>query len=435
MLDRENSFARSPEQSHSADAYLRGVGGLKGSSAKAFAEVANQFSSEILVRWEGRIADGKSAAELMNLSVESGQVIRITTRGRDAERALTALEEAVMAGLESDDELLEERVLEGFEKSSDVRSGMPASPGIAIASSFLWNPPEVSVSSLSEGYQKERNKFLSALIGARQELQKLLNESLDISASPLAEIFSSQLAELDDPHLLEETDALIREGYSAMEGFAQVVQKIETSTEIEQRVLNLLSGYGTAQRARVLPEHPIILVAKSLSPSDYSLLDPERVAAVVLESDPTKSIALKLLRIKGIPCVAQLGASLHPFRSGTPLIVDGDSGTLVLHPNAESYRKARELMQVRIDKKEKARLEALRPKKTEMESEYFANSIEHFTVAARMAVELDIPPLSTLDLKRSGASRDLSDEIAIDRPMSEPKARKKGLWEQIFGRK
>lgn len=457
MQDNEKSLLKS-ENSHAADAYLRNRTGLSGASAKVFAQVANRFSSDVLVRWDRQTVNGKSAEDLAQLNVPSEQVIRIITRGKDAEPALTALEQAVMDGLEPDDADLNEPRLSGFEGVKDVRHGKPAAPGLAIASAHVWHPDEVAVSSLSEGYHKERNKILSALITSRQELQKLIAETSENDASLLASLFAEQLNQLDDPELLEDTDAELRLGLSAREAFAKVIQDHGSLHELEERVLNCLAGYGTQSRLKQLPPNPIILVARSLSPSDYSLLDPERVAGVILESDPARSLAIKLLKVRGIPCVSHMGAMEYPIRSGTPLILDGDSGLVVVKPDSEAYRAARALIRLRTEKKSQQKWEAENPKPTEAPN-LPSHSIEHFAAAAKIAAELDIPglgvsprseneirragaslnvsPRGENEIRRAGASRDLPNDISIDKP--DPGAgehrRKKRMWDFFLRKK
>ncbi len=436
MLDNEKTPLKL-EFPHAADAYLRGSQGLGGGAAKAFADVARGFSSDVEVRWDGHIVDGKSAVNLARLNIAEGQVIRIMTRGADAEAALTALERAVMLGLEADEDPFEAEALESLEDASDVRRGSPAAAGLAIAAAFVWQPPEISVSGLSEGYPKERNKLLSALIVARQELQKLIGEVTSLSGSLLAPIFAEQLGLLDDPDLLEETDKALRQGLSAREAFASVMQRQGSAFDVEVRVMNILGGYSSNARIKSLPPNPIILVCQTLSPSDYILLDPERVAGVVMEADLGPTIAGRLMKSRGIPCVAKLGAMDHPIRTGIPLIVDGDSGLVVVKPNAHSYKTARTLMRSRIQKNMRPAPEPSRTKAPIFNEE----SIEHFSQAAKLAANLEIP---ASDLRfdpivhRAGAARDLRDDLLIDRPgpsESGAKGGKKTMWDRLLGRK
>lgn len=439
MQDNEKSLLKS-DNSHAADAFLRGGLGLTEASAKVFAEVANRFSSDIHVRWDGNTANGKSIIDLVQLNVPNEQVIRIITKGSDAELALTALEQAMMDGLEPDVDEQEDRAMTGFQGAKDVRRGKAAAPGLAIAVAHVWLSDEIAINRLSEGYQKERNKFLSALISARQELQKLIGEASE-DASLLAALFAEQLNQLDDPTLLEATDREIRAGLSALEAFAHVVQTQEVVYELEARVLNCLAGNSAQQRLRQLPANPVILVAHSLSPSDYTLLDPERVAGIVLESDLGKSLAGKILKIRGIPCVSNIGASVDPLRSGTPLIVDGDSGLVVVKPNAEAYKSARELIRARTDKKN--RNEWSKNARSSESASYFQHSVEHFAAAAKIAAEFDIPalelsPKAESDIRRVGASRGLPGDIEVDKPnfgsTDKPPRRKRRMWDFLLGR-
>lgn len=456
MLENDRTLSQS-ENSHAADAYLRGAYGLKGPAAVAFAQIAKHFRSDVQVRFDSRLINGKSAADLARANIGTDQVIRIITRGPDAEEALTALERAVMDGLESEADIVEEEeVLENLEGSLDVRHGTPAAPGLAIASAFVWHPPELSVNALSEGYPKERNKFLSALIVARQELQKLMVEAADFEGSLLAPMFAEQLNLLDDSELLESTDVEIRSGLSAMEAFVKVAQKISLPHDVEDRVLNILGGLSSSARMKSLPINPIILIARSIAPSDYALLDPERVAGVVLETDLSQSLALKLLKSRAIPCVSRLGASENPIRSGLPLIIDGDAGIVVVKPDAHAYRVARSLMRSRTERKDRAFSVKVKAKEKEKVKEekksrsheipiFTAEAVDHSLAAAKIVAELDVPLRSPMvDAKpeisprRMGATRDMNEVVSIDPEVrSEAKVggRKRRMWDVFFHRR
>jgi multiphosphoryl transfer protein len=78
---------------------VAGVHGLHARPATMFVDLAKQFSAEVHVAFNGKIANGKSLVSLLKLGIESGKLIRIMAKGADEETALQALKEAVEAGL------------------------------------------------------------------------------------------------------------------------------------------------------------------------------------------------------------------------------------------------------------------------------------------------------------------------------------------------
>ncbi|RZA13990.1 MAG: hypothetical protein EOP10_28795, partial [Proteobacteria bacterium] len=219
---------------------------------------------------------------------------------------------------------------------------------------------------------------------------------------------------------------------------ALVMQKHGSAFDVEVRVMNILSGYGSNARIKSLPPNPIILVCQTLSPSDYVLLDPERVAGVVTQADLGPTIAGRLMKLRGIPCVANIGASDRPIRTGIPLIIDGDSGLVVVKPNANSYKTARMLMRSRVQKNLRPAPEPLRRTEAPIFNE---KSIEHFSQAAKLAATLEIPssdlPFEPI-VHRAGAARELPDDLLIDRPRPSDLGSNKGkktMWDRLLGRK
>jgi phosphocarrier protein len=72
--------------------------GLHARPAMQFVDVANQFSSNITVRKEGRkpaVADGKSVMQMIVLEAVPGTALKIEADGADAEQAVARLSDLV----------------------------------------------------------------------------------------------------------------------------------------------------------------------------------------------------------------------------------------------------------------------------------------------------------------------------------------------------
>ncbi|MFA6299150.1 MAG: phosphoenolpyruvate--protein phosphotransferase, partial [Nocardioides sp.] len=81
------------------------------------------------------------------------------------------------------------------------------------------------------------------------------------------------------------------------------------------------------------PDRPSVVVAEDLAPADTAGLDPHVVLALVTErGGPTSHTAI-IARQLGIPCVVGTAGAMH-VEAGTPMLVDGMAGTVLLHPDA-----------------------------------------------------------------------------------------------------
>lgn len=118
--------------------------------------------------------------------------------------------------------------------------------------------------------------------------------------------------------------------------------------DVRDRIVAHLSG-------RPVPgvpvhDHPFVLVALDLAPSETALLDPARVLALVTaEGGPTSHTAI-LARDLGIPAVVGLGAAAAwdgELSEGRMLLVDGSAGTVEVDPSPESVEVAARPSEVR----------------------------------------------------------------------------------------
>lgn len=71
--------------------------GLHFRPADKFVQLANRFHSEIRVSAEGRAINGKSILDLVTLAAECGTQLDLEAHGPDAEAAVAALAELVVA--------------------------------------------------------------------------------------------------------------------------------------------------------------------------------------------------------------------------------------------------------------------------------------------------------------------------------------------------
>ena len=76
---------------------IKNAYGLHLRPADKFVRLAHQFQSEIRVGFRGRTYNGKSILDLTSLAAECGSQLELEARGPDAEAAVAALAELVLA--------------------------------------------------------------------------------------------------------------------------------------------------------------------------------------------------------------------------------------------------------------------------------------------------------------------------------------------------
>jgi phosphoenolpyruvate-protein kinase (PTS system EI component) len=107
-------------------------------------------------------------------------------------------------------------------------------------------------------------------------------------------------------------------------------QRADDVLDLGRNVIRRLRGQQDAALTAI-PEQSVLVVERLL-PSDVVVLPKSHVAAVVVESLGQGSHAALLSREKGIPTIAELPGILSQVETGTELLVDGFSGSLVIAP-------------------------------------------------------------------------------------------------------
>ena len=168
-----------------------------------------------------------------------------------------------------------------------------------------------------------------------------------------AAIFAAHLALLDDDALLSRAREKIGAGATAEAAWYDATQAAAADTralddpllraraiDIEdtgRRVVSALTG----DTAEGLAGEGIVIAAE-LTPADAAGLDPELVRGIATAHGTATAHAAILARALGLPAVVGLGEAVLAVPDGTPLLLDGGSGQLVVSPPDEDVTEARE---------------------------------------------------------------------------------------------
>lgn len=237
--------------------------------------------------------------------------------------------------------------------SPEIRlQGVAASAGIAIGPAYCYFPPELVVPNRKpEPVDVELARFDAALSQAREELKKLYDLMVLRTGKKEAAIFEAHQMILEDP-------AFIKKVRKAVDGGQIVEQAVLTATEelakllagmendmfaaraldvqdVGRRILRILLGLPDCALGGM--ELPSIVIARDLTPSDTASLDPKLTLGFCTVSGGLTSHSAILARNLGIPAIVALGDSLvDSVSAGTPLILDGQAGMLLINPTDAS---------------------------------------------------------------------------------------------------
>jgi len=250
-----------------------------------------------------------------------------------------------------------------------IATGIGVSSGVAVGRAFLLHAeplPIVPDPVPPERLDAEIELFHRALEGAAGELELLREQVHRELGERYAGIFDAQKLVLEDPHLVQETIQRIRVGrVSARWALKEVIGELTRHfhgvddeyirerggelADVQRRVQRWLRGERTD--GPVLPdEGPVVVVAHSVGPSDAVLLAAKQVAGVATDIGSRTSHTAILAQALSLPAVVGLHDLSRRVCAGDPVILDGDSGQVIVAPNptetAEAERRREALLEL-----------------------------------------------------------------------------------------
>lgn len=369
------------------DLVIHNATGLHARPARVFVDIAKQYQSSIQVRHGSKKANAKSLISLLTLGVTSGQMIHIDITGEDEETAATALVAAVREGLgegpsdhvpvgaapEAVAHTVAVPTIEApvaprsngkIEAGNTVR-GVAGAPGIAVGPVYQLKRRQVEVSDGSAGVAQEQARLQTALEAARHQIARLHDQVLQRGNTAEGAIFEVHRDILTDPALLEPVQQAIAEGQSAARAWQTAIQEqaaqmaklpdpllAERAVDVRdvgERMLRLLTG-ATADTPPQF-DTPVIVVAYDLTPSETASLDPKQVLGFCTAVGGPNAHTAILARAFGLPAVVSAGSGVLELAEGTPIILDGNAGTLLIAPEASALAAAQQDQQRERERK------------------------------------------------------------------------------------
>jgi len=239
---------------------------------------------------------------------------------------------------------------------SRIYRGIGASPGIVIGEARVADRSRVVVVETAisaEGIQAEIRRFHDALEKTREELRALKEQITRTSGTEHLYVIDTHLLILDDSMLTSETIDIIKNSrINAEAALKRTLKKFleffegiedeylrERSSDVEtvvERVLRNMLG----KRHELLGETEgrVIVIAHDLSPADILQVDKEKVIGFVTDLGGKTSHTAILARSLEIPAVLGLEKITSEISDGDALIIDGDKGIVIVHPDQETFR-------------------------------------------------------------------------------------------------
>jgi phosphoenolpyruvate-protein phosphotransferase len=231
---------------------------------------------------------------------------------------------------------------------AQVLRGIAAAPGLAKGAALHLSHSGFEIPRYRpEDLQAEVVRLAEARNKANAQLRALMAEMEQQAGVAEAAVFEAQAMFLSDPVLVARAETEISRGqnaeqawHAASEFFAGQLDALPDATlraraadvrDVSRRVIDILCGRDSARSIRKQG----VIVARDLAPSQTAALDRSLVTAFcTAEGGPTSHTAI-LSRALGIPAVVGLGEVILDVAEGTVLLVDGESGEVIVDPSPD----------------------------------------------------------------------------------------------------
>jgi len=231
--------------------------------------------------------------------------------------------------------------------------GIGASPGIIIGKAYLIERSKVRLPQKGihrDQVEEEVKRFLKAIQESRNQLMEIKEKILDPEVRRHSFILDVHLMILDDQMLIQDTvDTIRKKKVNAEWALDLTLEKLDTAFEaiedeylkerrsdlhyVSERIFRTLLGKKHDDITRI--KGKVIVVAHDLSPADTLQMNLKHVAGFITDIGGKVSHTAILSRSLGIPAVVGLKVATSLINGGDLLIIDGETGEVVINATEE----------------------------------------------------------------------------------------------------
>ncbi|WP_435075711.1 phosphoenolpyruvate--protein phosphotransferase [Halorubrum sp. HHNYT27] len=234
-------------------------------------------------------------------------------------------------------------------------TGVGSTPLSGVGTARWYRPEaDMTLPDRTDPAEVDADAELSRFEAARDEAREAIRRARDRTAARVGEdeaaVFDAHEQFLDDPELVGDIEAAIADStvaeHAVADRYAAAIEQFEglegpmaeradDLRDVRDRQLRSLLNLGGLADLGDLPDGTVLL-AERLTPSDTAELDPDAVAGIATVAGGRTAHAAIIARSLSIPAVVGVGESLRDVEDGEDLLVDGESGRVVVDPDAEA---------------------------------------------------------------------------------------------------
>lgn len=254
--------------------------------------------------------------------------------------------------------------------------GKGVSKGIAKGPIYYYKQPDTNVEKkIVTDLEAEKERLAAAQSASIAQLNRLAEKCRKDAGDDMALLFETHAMFVEDAdfvdciHDILEFESCDAEFAVAQAGvqFAAMFAAMDDAymqaraadiKDVAQRLLNNLMGIV---EGGIDSDEPVILAAEDLAPSETLQLDKSKILAFVTRGGSGNSHTAILARTMGIPAICGAGDALLEGYHGRYSYIDGETGQLIIEPDAITLAALKERYERQMEAKKL--LEALKGQK------------------------------------------------------------------------
>ena len=239
-----------------------------------------------------------------------------------------------------------------------IKKGIAVSPGIVIAKALLLDATEypIPMRQISpENIKDEIVRLEKAFNNSINELETIIKHLGKKIAKEAIPIIEAHIKIFQDNYLKSQMiDLIKKESHTAEYAVSKTIKKYikaltsnETNSfwsnrindihDIERRIIGNLLDEKISNISQL--KESVIVVSQDLTPTETASLDKNKIKGITTDRGGRTSHTAIIARAMGIPAVVALNNITLDIASGDLLIVDGNSGIVIINPDKETIKK------------------------------------------------------------------------------------------------
>ncbi|TYP91731.1 phosphoenolpyruvate--protein phosphotransferase [Fodinibius salinus] len=242
-----------------------------------------------------------------------------------------------------------------------ILQGVSGAQGFAIGKASMYERSSLSVTvdRIEDDRRKQQlAKYRNAYSQVEKELQQMMDRQNDKNAEA---VIGTQIAILRDPeldnsierHILDKNQPADLAVQSAFDTFLSVMsgggvsheKGVVDITDVRDRLIQFLHGFDEDGIT-----DGTILVAHELSPREVITCSEHDIKGIVMDRGGVDGHAAIVARSIGLPMILGTREATAKINKGDELVLDGQTGQVLMNIDAQSQDRYRELMKQREER-------------------------------------------------------------------------------------